>query len=103
MIKVIYKLNDGRFVSNHDMFDAYEIVFGEAASLDSANYLNWLFKRLHFSVKEVWGVNDAPLVEVAKSSTVLAALIYRERTDCTVREARDYIHGLLEGSTKDEP
>ena len=98
---MIYKLKSGRYVRTEDMLKAYEIVFGEPASIDSPKYLDWLWKRLHFSIAEYYSESEVNIIELAKENKIMAVVVYRSIHDCGIADAKAAVEKMLEEKHND--
>ena len=96
-MSVIYKCNDGKYLTEYDIERSYTIVTGKYRLSNENDYFKWL--------KSIWGnyintaLNPNKIVidkTFATHNKIMAVKVYREQHNCTLREARDAVDALIE-------
>lgn len=85
-----YFIRGNLCVNERNMRDAFQISKEKDESYDA-----WLKKlQDRGNIVKIVKESEAALCELAEQNRIAAAIEYRKRTGCTIREAKDYIDTL---------
>lgn len=93
---------DGKYYQAYELANAYFLVTGNSIWVDenlehTKAFDVWIHDLMGLSLKKVVNMNDVSYEEFLKSNQkVLAVRTYRDRNNCTLREAKDFIDKLQE-------
>ena len=82
-----YMLWSGRIVSEREMRSAYEIATGGLAEAHPTNYKKWI-QSMH-GIAKIIPANEITIEQLVDGNYVEAVKLYRERNNCTLREAKE--------------
>ena len=94
---LLYKTADGAYYTESDMTTAFHICTGTSCAEHYGQYHSWVNRLTWGGILNPVDSNNLSVAEIAEKNRVLAMRIYRERTDCTLRQAMDYVNSLTEG------
>lgn len=99
-MNLYYKLANGNWVDRYDIERAFYISTGAKYTTDSKEFVRWLFPLLGESVLAVKRADDPKLfAELLKSGQkVMAMKVYKDIHNCTLKEARDTIEGMIKNA-----
>ena len=96
--RLYYFLSNGHVVDRNAIEMAFMVCHGYCPEPDDAKFLNWLYGRLGYSIVRVaTAIDFTPddLKRLANNySSVMAIKIYRDQTECSLREAKEHIDSI---------
>ena len=97
---------NGKYYQPHEFRTAYYLSTGkDPYAIDNErDYEKWLKDKQNVSIDKVVDVKDVTYEELLDGNQkIMAVRLYRERNDCSLREAKDAIDAIEEGMEHDGP
>ncbi len=96
MENLYYQMKDGRYIQKRELEEAFYIQHGYYRHKNETEFLKWLYSLLGKTIMKVVREYDMQVEELAKSRPVLAVMLYRNRYNCSLVEAREYVNSHIE-------
>lgn len=93
--EIYYILSDGHIITRHELQNAYYVTHGYDYRRNEKDFLKWLYDLLGKTIMQVISEQDMEVEKLAKDRAILAMKLYRERHNCTLAEAREYVESYL--------
>lgn len=88
---------NGKYYLPHDFRTAYYLSTGKDSFDHEDEYNKWLKDKLGVSIDKIIDVKDVTYEELLEANQkIMAVRLYRERNNCTLREAKDSIDSMEE-------
>jgi hypothetical protein len=98
---------DGKYYQRHELENAYFLVTGrkiwsEDKPMDNVKMFDvWVYDLMGISIKAIVNMNDVTYEEFLRANQkILAVRVYRDRNNCTLREAKEAIDKIQEEMEK---
>ena len=94
--EIFYVLFDGHIVTRDEVELAFYVTHGYYNDRKhEEEFLKWLYSLLGKTIKQVIPEDNMSVETLAKSRKILAMKLYRDRNNCKLSEAREYVENLI--------
>lgn len=93
----LYLGTNGKYYQEYELATAYFLATGDDVWCDEDGYTTkkfdiWVHELLGLSIKKVMNMNDVSYEDFLRANQkIMAVRLYRERNNCTLRDAKDAI------------
>ncbi len=97
--EIFYVLTDNHIVTRQEVELAFYVTHGyHNTRKHEQEFLKWLYSLLGKTIKQAIPEYNMQVETLAKSRPILAIKLYRDRYNCNLGEAREYVEGLANKS-----
>lgn len=92
--EIFYVLFDDHIVTRQEVEMAFYVTHGYYSHRHEKKFLKWLRSLLGKTIKQAIPEQDMEVEKLAAYRPILAMRLYRNRNNCTLGEAREYVENL---------